>query len=364
MNQSQLSWWNLSLTDRHQNSLNDAFNSKKLSYNTVGSQLEKKLAGTLKVKHCLMTTSGSTALLIALKSLGVGPGDEVIIPNRTFQATANAVCFTGARVKIADVCPDTALIDPAGLEKLISSRTKAIIPVHLNGRGCNMKKILEIAHQNNLFVVEDSAQAFMSSTQGLPLGSFGNFGCFSLGVTKFITSGQGGFIVTNSDELYSEAKKYIFHAATGNDVRHFNNFGFNFRLSDLLSSLALTEMDHLEEKRAKYIKHYLLYRELLQNSRVLSLMPSLIESGEVPIWIEVLSPYREKIAALLKKNNIETVKSYPSVHRSAYLMQDHQAFPHSEKFENEELILPCGPDITESQIRRVVQTISEFEPLA
>ena len=141
MNQS-INWWNLKLNERHLNYINEAFLNRKLSYGSYGKLLEKKIAELFKVKHCLLTTSGSTALLVALKSILIKENDEVIIPNRTFQATANAVCLAGAKVIIADVKAENGLIDIKSIENLINIKTKAIMPVHLNGRACDMKNIL------------------------------------------------------------------------------------------------------------------------------------------------------------------------------------------------------------------------------
>lgn len=359
MNQP-INWWNLSLNEHVKNSINEAFNNKKLSYGPVGKSLEKKIAELFNVKHCLLTTSGSTALLVALKSISLKSDDEVIVPNRTFQATANAVYLAGAKVRLADVTAERGLIDIKSVESLITTKTKAIMPVHLNGRACDMENILALAKKHNLFIIEDTAQAFMSRLKGRLLGTFGDVNCFSLGVTKFITSGQGGFLITNSDQIYENAMKYIFHAATGDDLKEFNSFGFNFRQSDLLSSLALADFDNLESKRQKYLDNYKLYFEKLKDCKCVEVIRSSTTDGEVPIWIEVLSPKRNELYSHLKANQIESVKFYPSLNRSPYLEQQNISFPNSEKFEKSGLILPCGPNILQSQIETVIDKIKTF----
>ncbi|MEK6577848.1 MAG: DegT/DnrJ/EryC1/StrS family aminotransferase [Bdellovibrionota bacterium] len=218
-----------------------------------------------------------------------------------------------------------------------------------------------MAKKHNLFVVEDAAQAFMSSLRDKFLGTIGDIGCFSLGVTKFMTSGQGGFLITGSDALIKNAKKYIFHSAQGEDVRHFNELGFNFRMSDLLSSIALFDLEQIESKKNKYIQNYLNYKEGLRGFKSVRLLECDILKGEVPIWIEVLSRQRESFCNHLKEHRIESVKSYPSLHRSEYLSSSNSKFPNSELFETDELILPCGPDVSESQILQVLEVISSFE---
>lgn len=358
---SKLNWWNLKLGLTELEQLQQAFQQKKISYNSIGAELEKKIATFLNVKHVQLTTSGSTALLASIKALGVGPGDEVIVPNRTFQATANAVVLAGARVVLADVDPNRATLGVANIEKAMTSKTKAVIPVHLNGRACEMQSLVRFCSVNRIKIIEDSAQAFCSFYQSKALGTFGEIGCFSMGTTKFLTTGQGGFIATNETEIYNEVRKFIFHACEGEENKRFENFGFNFRLSDLLSSLAIPQMNAIQKKRELFLKIYKTYQEALLNLNSIKIIPSFTHEGEIPIWIEILSPYRDQLFDYLAKENIESYKFYPSLHRSKYLSIDTKDFPASIKFETQGLILPCGPHIENSECQRVIDELVKFD---
>lgn len=355
-------WWNLQLQIEELSSIQAAFNNKSLSYGSIGIELEKRLSHHLNVNHTLLTTSGSTSLLVALKTIGIGPGDEVIIPDRTFQATANAVDFLGAKVKLADVDPVTGLITSTSIEKLLTKNSKAVIAVHLNGRAVDLDPIISLKKHFPFFLVEDTAQGFNCKYKGKFLGTIGDIGCFSTGVTKFIATGQGGFLATNSSAHYQIMKNYLFHGMTGWDDKLFNFSGFNFRQSDLLSSLATSQLDKIKEKTNSFINIYETYNEGLNKLSCVKIIPSKISEGEIPIWIEVLSPVRDRLFEFLKKREIETVKFYPSIHRSAHLkILDQNAHPNSVFFEQRGLILPCGPQISIDSINIVIDALREFE---
>src|SRR6266705_1190977 len=165
-------------------------------------EFEAELAKYFGVPHALVVNNATVALTIALQGLGIGPGDEVIVPDFTFIATAHAVSLAGAAPVFADVSRDTFTLDLGDAERRITSRTRAILPVHLNGRACDMKQADEFARKHKLALIEDAAQAMGSSQRGQFLGTFGDAGVFSLGTTKIITCGQGGIILTRRKGLY------------------------------------------------------------------------------------------------------------------------------------------------------------------
>ena len=274
-----IKWWNLELQSNTSQSLLSAFENKYLSYGPIGKELEAKLSTHLKTKHCMLTTSGSTAILTALKAIGIKPQDEVIVPNRTFQATANAVEFLGAKVRLADVDEKTGLVTAANIKKLINSKTKAVIVVHLNGRAVEMDSILELKNSFEFTLIEDAAQAFNCKYKDTFLGSLGDIGCFSLGVTKFITSGQGGFVITNNDKYIALMKNYLFHGMDGLDDKNFNQSGFNFRQSDLLSSIALNQLNNLVVKTDSFLRVYKEYENSLKEIRCVKIICSSYNNG-------------------------------------------------------------------------------------
>jgi perosamine synthetase len=359
---TNIKWWNLNLEAGESLSMQETFDKKFLSYGPIGKDLEQRFARHLNIKHTILTTSGSTSLLVALKAIGIQANDEVIVPNRTFQATANAVEFLGAKAKLADVDPVTGLMTASTLKKVLTPKTKAVIAVHLNGRAVDLDPIIELKKYFPFYLIEDTAQAFSSKYKGRYLGTLGDIGCFSLGVTKFITTGQGGFLTTNNSELFGVMKNYLFHGMSGSDDKIFNQSGFNFRQSDLLSSLAISQMDKISEKINAFITTYQIYSEALQKISCVKIIPSNLIAGEIPIWIEVISPDRDKIFNFLKAKEIESVKFYPSLHRSTHLKASElELFPNSLLFEEQGLLLPCGPHITREEIDRVTSALHEFE---
>lgn len=206
-------------------------------------EFERKLKGLLEVKHVVAVNSGTAALLASLSALGIGEGDEVILPSFTFVASANVVVALHAKPVFVDIRDDYN-IDPIKVEKAITKRTKAIMPVHLYGYPADMDKIHEIALRRSVPIVEDAAESIGASYKGKQTGSTSEFGCFSLYATKVITSGEGGAIATNDDELAYKVKLIRNHGMVhGYDSRM---LGYNFRMTEVLAAVAAVQMDKLD----------------------------------------------------------------------------------------------------------------------
>ena len=187
---------------RREGAAREVIDSGFLNDGEVTTQFESQMAELLACKHVVATTSGTAAIFLALAGLGVGAGDEVIVPDVTFIATANAVTLTGAKPVLVDIDPAKLTLDPECTERAITARTKAIVPVHVSGRAADMDAILDIAKRHGLLVVEDAAEALLSKHQGRCLGTFGIAGCFSLSPNKTVTTGQGGLVATDDDRLH------------------------------------------------------------------------------------------------------------------------------------------------------------------
>ena len=356
----KINWWNLKLKNKNIRRLEKAFSNKNLSCGPITKNVETKIQNILNTKYTTLTTSGSVALLIALKSLRLKKNSEVIVPNRTFQATANAVVMAGLKAKLVDTNSTDGTISFNEVKKSITKKTSAIIAVHLNGRHADIIRLKKLCKKNKIFLIEDAAQAFYSKYKKKYLGTFGDIGCFSFGVTKFLTTGQGGLVTTQSKKLHLEIKKYLFHAQSGSDLKTFKTFGFNFRSTDLLNSLACEQLNDLDVTKKKFIKVYSFYLKELKNISGIKMLESNIKIGEVPIWIEVLTPNRDELFLFLKSYNIETFKFYLSLNKSPYLKQKKTKYPNSDLFEKQGLILPCGPDISISDCRTVIKYIKKF----
>lgn len=229
---------------------------------SIGSYIEKfekSFAEFCGVKYALTTSNGTTALHLALLSLGVGEGDEVIVPDLTFIATANAVTYVGAIPVMVDVDADTLCIDPSAIVRAITPRTKAIIPVHLYGHPAAMNEISEIARKHGLAVIEDAAEAHGAMLGERKVGSFGDCGVFSFYGNKIITSGEGGMITTDNEEIYLKCKRLRDHAMNPKKRYWHDEVGYNYRITNLQAALGLAQLERIEsfiEKRRTIMGWY------------------------------------------------------------------------------------------------------------
>lgn len=358
---SPISWWRTSFDDNEVEKLRESVLAEHISQGPVTAEFESKFAELLNVRYAIATTSGSVALLLALMALGIGPGDEVIVPDRTWVSTAHAALMLGAKVVLVDVLSDLPVIDVDQIRNKITPRTKCIMPVHLNGRSVDMREVKAIAEENGLAVVEDAAQAFLSKNSMGFLGTQSDAGCFSLSVAKLISTGQGGLVVTPDEEVYAKLKSIRNNGVVDNFTDTWNEMGFNFKFTDLLASFGLIQISRAPERLAQVNEIYERYRAGIYNGEFsfLQLLPVNTEIGEVPIYVEVLCEDRSSLMRFLEDHGIQTRPSTPSLHTSTY-MHTTGEFPNSVKFNNQGLILPCGPEQPLENIDKVIQTLSLF----
>ncbi|UCE36848.1 MAG: DegT/DnrJ/EryC1/StrS family aminotransferase [Thermoplasmata archaeon] len=236
------------------------------------AEFELKYAKYTGCKHAIAVSSGTAALHVSLLAMGIGKGDEVIVPDFTFPATGNAVHFTGANPVLADIDLDSYCIKPQEIRDKITSKTKAIIPVHSFGHPSPMAEIMEIAKENDIFVIEDAAPAHGAEFGGIKVGNFGKAGCFSFHPRKIISTGEGGMITTNDYEVAEKAKTIRNHGMdeiTKHDnlelkLSTFSILGYNYRMSDILAAIGIEQMEILDraiEERRRLAK---LYNDLIR----------------------------------------------------------------------------------------------------
>jgi|SRR5690554_936787 len=222
-------------------------------------EFERRFAEYLGVRACVSTQSGTAALHMALYELGITTGDEVIVPALTFIATANPIFYVGATPVIVDVDPETWLLDPEEVEKAITPRTKAVIPVHLYGNPCNMDEIMRIAEKHGLYVIEDATESLGATYRGKFTGTFGHFGCFSFNGNKIMTTGGGGMIATNN-ERQAEHIRFLANQARDTERGYYHpEMGFNYRMTNLEAALGLAQLQRLSgflEKKRDFFKLY------------------------------------------------------------------------------------------------------------
>jgi perosamine synthetase len=304
--------------------------------------------------------SGTAALHIALLAHGIGREDEVITSPFTFIATANSILYTGAKPVFADIEPDTYNIDPEKIKEKITSKTKAIIPVHLYGHPADMKALMEIAEDHNLVVIEDACQAHGAEYLGKKVGSFGT-GTFSFYPTKNMTTSEGGMITANDREVAEKAKMIRAH---GSKVRYLHEMlGFNLRMTDIAAAIGLVQLGKLGGFNAARQKNAAMLSAGLKD--IPGVVPAVTKPGCTHVFHQytIRAEKRDELADFLKEKGIGTGIHYPiPIHKQPYYMElgYRDSLPVSEKAAKEVLSLPVHPALSGDDVQKVAEEIKEF----
>lgn len=324
---------------------------------------EENFAKAHNAKYCVCVNSGTSALHLAMWSLGIGKNDEVIVPTNTFFATPEAVSLCGAKPVFVDCEPNYFNIDPQNIEKVISSKTKAIIAVHLYGQPAQMDKIKVISEKNNLLLIEDCAQAHLAEFRGVHVGTFGICGCFSFYPGKNLGAyGEGGAVLTNNEELYMKMMALRDHGSTQKFYHDY--IGHNYRMEGIQGSILNTKLKHLLEWTKKRRKNADLYRKYLADIKDVAVPVEMSEVKHVYHLFVVRVSKRNELKKYLQDNEIYTGIHYPiPCHlQKAYntLNKRNGKFPISEELAKEILSLPMYAELTEKEIQFVCEKIREF----
>lgn len=321
--------------------------------------LEEAFAGYCGVKYAVATSSGTTALHVALLAHGIGPGDEVITTPFTFIASANSILYVGARPVFVDIDPTTFNICPDFLEAAITPRTKAIMPVHLFGLPADMDPILEVAERYGLVVIEDACQAHGAEYKGKRVGSFGT-GCFSFYPTKNITTAEGGIITTNDESIAEKCRVIRQH---GMRRRYYHDeLGFNFRMSDVHAAIGLAQLRKLEQfnevriANARYLSEHL-------RGVVVPVVPEGRRHVFHQYTVRVPDGRRDVVLDGLRERGIGTAVYYPvPVHQQQFYrdMGYNLALPEAEKAAQEVLSLPVHPGLSRADLEEIVEAVNEL----
>lgn len=366
------------LTGKEYQYIEEAVSSKKLSGNGKFTHLcQQFFQAKYGFYKCLLTTSCTDALEMAAILLNIQPGDEVIIPSYTFVSTANAFVLRGAKIVFADSRMDHPGIDEDGLESLITSKTKAIVPVHYAGVACDMDKIMELATKYGLFVIEDAAQAidsFYTDKDGKrrPLGSIGHLAAFSFHETKNIISGEGGMLVVN-DPQFAERAEIIWEKGTNRsaffrgevDKYGWVDVGSSFLPSEIIAAFLFAQLEKLEEIQAKRIGIWNQYNSSLQQLEDkgdvrLPFIPSFASNNAHMFYLVFNNlENRSKYINRLKRFNIQTVFHYQSLHKSPFYIDRHdgRVLPLTDYYTDGLVRLPMYFDLTIEQVEKTAQTI-------
>jgi perosamine synthetase len=325
------------------------------------SRFENSFAEYVGSKYAMATSSCSGALHLALLALGIGPGDEVIVPDVTWVATASAVMYTGAKPVFADINTNDWTIDLDSIRNLINKKTKAIMPVHLYGYGAAMNQIMQIARENNLFVVEDAAPAIGTEIDGKRAGTFGDFGCFSFQGAKLLVTGEGGMLVTDNEELFKRAKKDQDHGRKPGTF-WIDELGHKYKMNNVTAALGLAQIERAENQ---------IFRKRRINTWYtgnLSDIGSIAFQSEAPgissiCWMtsftldEGSSISRDDLISSLKRDGIDSRPVFPAISQYPIWQYEPKIQPNAMKIGSNGINLPSGVLLSKPAIEKVCASI-------
>lgn len=340
------------------------------------ARFEQLFAERHKVSHALATTSCTAALHLATMALELKPGDEVVVPAFTWVTSAHAAEYVGAKAVFADVDLGTFNLDPASFEAAITPRTRAVVVVHLFGKAAPMDKVLAIARRNGLAVIEDAACAVGTTYHGAPVGALGDVACFSLHPRKVITTGEGGMVTTNREDLVARVKSLRNHGATGlafgvdptkpSSMSTFDMLGYNLRLSDIQAAVGVAQMKKLDGLLSERRHRALRYTEML--SGVEPIITPLDDPGHTyQSYVIRMRAHgrdrRDAVMEYLAARDIQTRPGTHAVHRLGYYARKYgltpDQFPNAAAAEENSITLPIFPGMTDAQQQQVADGLRD-----
>lgn len=337
------------------------------------TEFENQFADYCGCKYGIAVCNGTIALHLALIGLGIGKGDEVIVPTFTMIASAFAVCYTGAKPVFVDADKDTWNIDVKKIEEKITSKTKAIMPVHIFGKMCDMDAIHALAKKYNLYVLEDAAEAHGASYHGVKAGASSDIAAFSFFANKNITTGEGGMVVTNNKEFYDRARyfKNVCFPLDGPRNYQHEDIGYNYRMSNVVAAIGLAQVEKADDYKEMRIRNHQLYKKYLSD------VPGILFQSEPDkdcvdvCWMNtiVIDPakyghHKDELIAHLKENDIDTRLLFTGMHKQKAMM-DYGCdcsgeYPVCEWLTENGFYLPSSSSLTEEQIKFICGIISNF----
>ncbi|MBI4466597.1 MAG: DegT/DnrJ/EryC1/StrS family aminotransferase [Acidobacteria bacterium] len=320
---------------------------------------EDRLAALHQRKYALAVVNCTAALIMGLKAMGIGQGDEVIAPTFTFIASVNAIRLAGATPVLVDVDPKTFTLDLGAAERAVTPRTKAIMPVHLYGHPADLDGVLAVARRHNLRVIEDTAQGLGVKYRGRPVGSFGELACLSFFADKAITLGEGGLVMTNSDELFRELLMLKNDGRLERGIYFHDRVGYNFRITDLQAAVGLAQLDKLPRIIEGKRRNRELYRKYLEGVEGIEFTYEASDCTVVPHRVNVFVDDPEALARHLGGQGIGCRRFYVPVHKQpCYRLPG--SFPVAERLYARGLSLPSAPTLAEGQIALVAGKVKAY----
>lgn len=335
---------------------------------SVGSyvnKFEEDFAKYVNEEKAVVTMNGTAALELALRTLGIGEGDEVIVSSLTFISPVNTIKYVGAEPVFVDVCRDTWVMDADKIEEMITPKTKAILPVHIYGHPTDMDNIMEIAKKYNLYVIEDATESLGSLYKGKTVGTIGHIGCFSFNGNKLITTGAGGMLVTNDEKLGDRAKFLSTQTkvVTENKAFYHPEIGYNFRMPNLLAAMGCAQLENIDKYIEAKRQHAEIYNELLKDTKGI-ILPVEKEGVQNVYWlysIIVEDDYNLSRDELIKKLSDEGIEARPFF-MPVHEMPPYKECKHGDMDVTKELVLkginlPSSVGLTKEQIEKICDVI-------
>lgn len=333
--------------------------SSKGKYNDLFSG---KFSEYIGVKYATTVANGTLALHLALMALGIGEGDEVIVPTFTYIATANAVKYTGADVVFADSLEDSWQIDPDDIERRITAKTKAIMPVHLYGHPCDMEVIMKIAKKHRLFVIEDCAEAIGSEYKGRKVGSFGDIAAFSFFGNKTITCGEGGMVMTGDKTLFERMLHLKGQGLAAHREYWHDIVGYNYRMTNIAAAIGLAQLEQVDNFIDRKVEIANYYKENLKDCPVI-VHPSIGNVKHTYWMVSIICDdieERDKLRDYLKYQGIETRPTFYPIHTMPMYDNKFQRFPVAEKLGWSGMNLPSHPSLREEELIYICNKIKKY----
>ena len=337
------------------------------------TEFENHFATYSDCKYGIAVCNGTIALHLALLGLGIGKGDEVILPTFTMIASAFAVCYTGATPVFVDADKDSWNIDVNKIEEKITSRTKAIMPVHIFGKMCDMDAIKSIAEKYNLYILEDAAEAHGATFKGKKAGSFSDISAFSFFANKNLTTGEGGMVLTNNKEIYDRARyfKNVCFPLDGPRNYQHDDVGYNYRMSNVVAAIGLAQVEKADEYREMRIRNHQLYKKYLEDVPGIIFQSNPADGCVDVCWMNTIVIDSEKyghskdeLIEHLRKNEIDTRLLFTGMHKQK-AMVDYGCdcsgeYPVCEWLTANGFYLPSGSNLTKDQIAFICNVIRNF----
>lgn len=321
-------------------------------------ELEEMIAEYAGAKYCSILPNGTLTLWAALAVLGIGRGDEVIVPDYTMVATPNAVVLAGAKPVFVDIERETLCLDYERTEKAIGRKTRAIMLVTINGRYPRIEKFVQLAKKRNLYLIEDAAQSFGSTYKNKHLGTFGIIGSYSFSMPKIITFGQGGALVTDDKNLYQRLLQFRDFGRPSGGSDDYQILGFNLKFSDLQAVFGIEQMKKISWRIKRKKEIYKLYQENLKHIKEVEFIPTNLENTS-PWFIDILVSDPDGLSLDLKKNNIGSRRFYPTLHNLPFY-KIAGGFNNSIYVSKHGLWLPSSSRLSDEQIGNICDTIVMF----